>query len=310
MLSINIQGLETGDFWTWFIILTVACIASFVATFVFFQRARIIEDTPTSRIRSAAQGYVELEGIADDLPNNKLISPLTKNACVWFEYEIERYVGGKHSRWVTEEKDESEQHFILKDDTGQCLVNPVDATITPECSVVWYGHTRQPDFSTAPQGYRSDSTVFSIGMGRYRYTEKRLHASDHIYALGDFRTYQSARQIPSLNEAISDRLKRLKKNKEWLLRHYDKDGDGNIDMDEWERARKDAIRMIQEEYADSPEAGIHVLDKSSERRLPFLLSAYPQDDLTSKYKMYSWGTLAAFFITGAIATYMLTARLA
>ena len=63
------------------------------------KKARIIEDVPTSKIRSAHQGYVELTGVSRSQDHNLLSAPLTGTRCLWFDYRIERYKGGKNSRW-------------------------------------------------------------------------------------------------------------------------------------------------------------------------------------------------------------------
>ena len=41
-------------------------------------RKRLIEDTPTSRIRSAPQGFVELAGVAGVFEGEPIIAPLTQ----------------------------------------------------------------------------------------------------------------------------------------------------------------------------------------------------------------------------------------
>ena len=49
-------------FWLTIIGLSAAAVYSFWYTFKSWSKNRLIEDTPTSRVRSAAQGYVELAG--------------------------------------------------------------------------------------------------------------------------------------------------------------------------------------------------------------------------------------------------------
>lgn len=46
-----------------------------------FKRARLIEDMPTSKIRSASQGYTELIGVAENR-GVTLSSPLSGSPCV------------------------------------------------------------------------------------------------------------------------------------------------------------------------------------------------------------------------------------
>ncbi len=87
--------------------------------------ARIIEDTPTSKIRSAHQGYVELIGFAKTGATELLLSGLSQTPCLWYRYNIERYESsGKNSHWRSVERKTSEQPFILNDGTGDCIVYP------------------------------------------------------------------------------------------------------------------------------------------------------------------------------------------
>ncbi|MFT5889227.1 MAG: hypothetical protein ACI9BO_002053 [Zhongshania sp.] len=62
--------------------------------------ARIIEDAPMSKIRSAHQGYVELMGFTQLGTEEPLLSPLSQTPCLWYRYKIERYQSsGKNSQW-------------------------------------------------------------------------------------------------------------------------------------------------------------------------------------------------------------------
>src|SRR5690606_12937216 len=98
-----------GEFWVITGLLAAAAFAAFVFSFHFLRRARLLEDVPTSRIRSAAQGYCELDGIARLLDGPAIAGPLTGLPCVWWEYRIEEKVttgSGKNrtSHWRTLER--------------------------------------------------------------------------------------------------------------------------------------------------------------------------------------------------------------
>ena len=98
-------------------------LAAFVAAFVFVRRARLIEDTPTSRLRSAALGYVELEGEAVMMAGVPIVAPFTLTPCAWFRYCIEERVDDKGAlgRWRTHTHGASDGLFALRDDTGRCM---------------------------------------------------------------------------------------------------------------------------------------------------------------------------------------------
>ena len=85
----DIQALSDGKFWFWALTFSGLSALAFYFAFRNLARARLIEDTPTSRVRSAHQGYVELEGEAAAMQGEPILSPLTQTACCWFRYKIE-----------------------------------------------------------------------------------------------------------------------------------------------------------------------------------------------------------------------------
>lgn len=91
------------------------------------RRRRAIDDTPTSRIAAAAQGYVELQGVGKQLAGLPLLSPLSGLPCLWYRYRIERR--DSDNRWVHEDSGESDGSFILDDGSGECLVDPEGAEL-------------------------------------------------------------------------------------------------------------------------------------------------------------------------------------
>ena len=71
-----------------------------------------MEDTPTSKIRSAAQGYVELSGHGELMEGPKIIAPLTSKYCTWYSYKVEeRRRSGKNSQWPQFKKVEVRSYF-------------------------------------------------------------------------------------------------------------------------------------------------------------------------------------------------------
>ena len=83
-LSLNIshwqamlQRASPAEFWFYVIVAGGLALAAFYYAFVFFKRALVIEDTPTSRIRSAAQGYVELQGWGEQMDGPPIVAPFS-----------------------------------------------------------------------------------------------------------------------------------------------------------------------------------------------------------------------------------------
>jgi len=101
----------------------------FIKGWKWFRMKKLIEDIPTSKIRSIAMGLVEIYG--EVVPwKNLLKSPFTNNNCVYYKCLIqEQRKRGKHYEWVTVMKEEKSTYFLLKDETASVLVDPRGAEI-------------------------------------------------------------------------------------------------------------------------------------------------------------------------------------
>jgi len=154
------------------------CVGGAVLCIGRWSRVRHLQDTPTSRIRSAAQGYTELVGVLGAASESPLFAPLTGEPCLWWRYCIEEYrASGKRSSWAVIERGESEGWLRLTDATGECLIDPRGAEVLPAWRRRWTGDRRHP------RGGARGGLLQLLGMGsRYRYTEERLHAGEPLYA--------------------------------------------------------------------------------------------------------------------------------
>jgi hypothetical protein len=74
----------------WATALALMALVAFFAWMMSLRRALAIGDTPTSRIGSAAQGYVELVGRGRNHPNFPVVSKLTQLPCLWYRYIVEQ----------------------------------------------------------------------------------------------------------------------------------------------------------------------------------------------------------------------------
>ena len=92
------------------------------------KKARYLLDTPTSKIRSAAQGYVELYGELKE-GESLLSSPLSGNSCVWWSFSIDKQVRDDRDNksWQQVEKGTSSELLCLNDGTGECWIDPAGA---------------------------------------------------------------------------------------------------------------------------------------------------------------------------------------
>lgn len=284
------------DFWFWALTLGVAVIGGGAMALRWLQVARLIEDTPTSRVRSAAQGYVELTGRGLPLDGTQNLAPLTQRPCVWWNYRISRKQEGGKGRsdsWQTVSSGHSGQPFLLDDGTGQCIVQPEGAEVVSSESTTWYGDTPWP--TTVPGG------PSRTGERDYRYFEERIYEQERVYALGEFRSHGPQAGL-DLQAAVTALLAQWKDDQAGLIERFDVDGDGRISLEEWEKARAEARRAVAEQARDRPSVDtLHVLSKPDGGRL-FLIAALPPGDLAKKYRrraMFAFvGFVAAVYAFG------------
>ena len=259
----------------WTISLALIAAISFFAWTSNFRRGRAIADTPTSRIGSAAQGYVELYGSARS--NQKLVQAKGGSIPgVW--YRCKTYQMNSERKWVMTDETVSESLFEINDGSGTCLVDPDDAEVITTHTRTWYE-------------------------GQYRHEEQQLFARDFIYVLGEFHTKGGAHELLSHREDVSALLAEWKRDPEWLKKRFDLDGDGEIDLREWELARKAAAREVEENHRElRQQPGVHVMRRPASGRM-YLISNLSPQQLKRKYQWWSAIHLGIFFaaLAGVIA---------
>jgi len=197
----------------------------FFRGFVILNKKALIEDIPTSTIRSAAMGLCEVAGTAkQQLP---IKAPITSTDCVYYRYLVEREEYGYRGRphWVTMNGGCSPGYFYIEDETGKLLINPAGAEVI------------------LPVSYCS--TDDSYGYNR-RCTEWRIKPGDRIFILG---TVSKIVDIAVEHQRVlNERLNELAKDKE-LMKACDTDGDGRISTEEWAAARARVEQVLNEEEA-------------------------------------------------------------
>jgi hypothetical protein len=293
-----IAALAADDFWIWAILSLGTAIAGFYFGFRSLRRARIVEDIPTARIRSAHQGYVELEGVAELMAGEPIRAPLSGTVCCWWRYQIHAKDSG--GDWVMKEQKSSEELFLLRDQTGRCIIDPEGAEVTPKESDTWYGSSKSP-----PAKRNRSGNSFS---SNYRYTEEYLFPEERLYAIGQFRSLDDHDHQRARGEISRELLREWKQRPE-VMKSFDRNGDGTVDPREWEQARRSAAAQAAREYREEQERQIpHILGKPSDRRHPFLLSPKPQDKLAWRYRLFAALGIGIFFLAGAVATLMFSAR--
>jgi len=292
-----VRASQPDTFWSIAVVALLLALAAAAGAFVYLRRKRLMEDTPTAKVRSAAQGYLELEGRAELMDGDPIHAPLSMRRCAWYAYKVEhrerRQASGQRGRhWATIERGTSEHLFHLVDDTGRCAIDPDGATVRPRRRHAWYGATRIPGRFHPDDGVWWARALGMLGQP-YRYTESRIEPGDPIYAIGEFITHGGAAVPADDGAAIAERLREWKRDQTGLLARFDADGDGRIDVKEWEAARAAAAREVaaEQDHGGAPPP-VDVLARPRDRRRPFIIAAGSEQALLARYRLAIGALLA------------------
>lgn len=274
-LLLLLVGLQVGTYQRWLIILSIMALISLFAWMSALRRLREVRDTATSRIASAAQGYVELLGRGKMFGDTPLLSNLLQLPCLWYRYKIERK--DSDNKWQTEDSGESEDSFVLDDGSGQCVIDPCGAEILTRHKDTWQ-------------------------KGGYRYTEWKLLDIDSIYAIGEFKTLGGSSYALDANEELKAMLAEWKQDMQTLHARFDLNNDGVLDLQEWELARRAAGREAESRMRVTySQSDTHFLAQPHNQRL-FLISNLPPEKISRRYALWTWIHLVIFFAAlGGIA---------
>ncbi|MEW8507392.1 MAG: GIDE domain-containing protein [Candidatus Thiodiazotropha sp.] len=311
----HLTGLSDGYFWFWSLLLLLLTLLGLYFTFRNLHRARLIEDTPTSLIRSAPQGYVELIGEAAAMTGEPVLAPLSGAPCCWWRFKVERK-GDKGWRAVS--SGQSESLFLLRDATGECIIDPEGASINPSEKNIWYGPNPTPGAGPDKGSGTLHRTSERFGVrisvnntfgGDYRYIEETIIPGDPLYAIGLFSSLGEIDRKAIRDDMIKERLRQWKTDHENLLKRFDSNRDGKIDLEEWESVRSSAQRAVTREQMQQDQQPLHTLSNPGSARRPLLISTKAEFELVRHYRLLTLASLSAFFSFGAAAVWYITSRL-
>ncbi len=262
-LAILLLGFQLQSRLGWLISIALVGLSSFWAWYANLKRYRTVADTPTSRIASAPQGYIEIIGRGRQPPGVTLTSPLNGLPCLWYRYRVERKNG---ERWEYVESGVSHDTFGVDDGSGSVLVDPDGAEIlTPRKQV--------------------------SNVGGYRKTEWTLIEGETIYVIGEHITLGGPNAVLDKQADLGTLLAEWKRDKTALLARFDTDRDGEISLDEWTHARQAASDEIDRSHLDIRLSdGIHLIRKPAPGR-PFLIANREVTALVRHYRLWSWAHL-------------------
>jgi E3 Ubiquitin ligase len=304
-----IAAMPEAKFWLTLIVVIGMSLVSLLIARGSFIKARMIEDMPTSLIRSASQGFVELTGLAT-VRDGPLKAPLTGQPCLWWRYKIERLQkSGKSSSWRTIDKGTSNHSFFMDDGSGICRIDPQGADISCLHKKVWHGHSSAPPTATitAKPGFLNRLQPL-IGRGRYRYTEFLIRDGDPLYLLGHFVSDATGQRTLTIDQVAGKLIREWKQNFDNLLVRFDADGNGTLDEGEWQRVQEAAKHAALDHRPEPEDISYHAVVKPEDRSLPYLIGSHGQEALSRKYRYWASAAAASFLLTGSVATWLLTSR--
>jgi hypothetical protein len=235
-----------------------------------YRRLRMIEDVPTSTIASAAQGYVELEGTAAAAPGDALRGQLTGTPCIWY-----RYI------WYTVGNDKDGDFgergvpFLLRDATGDCVIDPAEAEVICDRLQKWTDGDR----------------VFH---------EWSIRVGDRVYAIGNFTSGgPAARRHVDLKVAYA--LAAQERNADTFKARYDVNRDGKVDRQESAAARDAHRRDVERQFAG--QGGAHTLGPSPDGR-PFLVIGGKHRNAAGRYRLLAVAHLCVFLAALALGAHL------
>lgn len=277
--------------------------------FAYLKHYRLITGTPTSRIRSAHQGYVEITGHITEGEYGPLIAPLSGRECVWYRYSVAHLQSsGKTKHWRVERSGESDAWFQVNDGTATGLIDPAGATVRTINTRTWYGDTPHPNkAATHPSGFNMNKILFKeLGGSRYRYQETLLFTHEQIYALGQFQSVGGGRHLAPLQQLSGEVIREWKQSYNNLLQRFDRNNDNKLDLQEWNDVQEAAQKEALQRRADMATAPtMHVLCCPDDKNTPFLISTFDEEKLATRYGWYALAALAVLIGEGALLYHFL-----
>ena len=249
--------------------ITVLAVGGLLAWLGALRCHRVIADTPTAAVRSAAQGYVELIGECQPIADAELLRYGRVPPCLWYLATIVEQNRALGKRRTQTRVERSRETFLIHDGTGECVIDPEHAEVQSAHRTRWREHN-----------------VY--------YNVSYLMPGDRLYVIGEMRTLRASDGTLNRKADVSALLRDWKQDRATLVRRYDRDGDGEIDLREWQTAVSDAEREVDARHREMRlEPGLHVMRAPADGR-PFILSNRDPDEVRQRYKWWAWFHLATF----------------
>ncbi len=222
-----------------------------------------ILDIPQSKIGSAAQGFVELQGRCR-FYGDRVTQGFTHGPpCVWHRFAIIGMI------FPLIKTGESEMPFVISDETGDCVVNASGAKVLSSSRRSWF----------------SQAAYYRIRFIRH---------GAPVYVIGELRTNGCDKSFYSERMELANVLKTWKQDPAWLLEEFDADNNGKLDFEEWETARKRAGYIAKDKYEVKREDHVETAIRKPSNGMPMLISDKSPAILAHRFQyMASFNMLVA-----------------
>ena len=162
---------------------------------------RLIENTPTARIRSMAMGLVEVRGRVSS--RSTLTAPFSGQNCAYWQVDIS-IRGRNRGTWNVIHRSASGSPFFIADDTGVAMIYPHGS----DCRIRF--GTEEECFGLMPPSLyaeylheHSSLMTQSARLGMLRFRERLLEEGQEVYVLGTA-TPRSQARVVSEGDALDD----------------------------------------------------------------------------------------------------------
>jgi len=208
------------------------------------KKRRLVENIPTSKVRSAAMGLVELRGFAQPF-NKEMISPVSRRPCCWWHCVLES--SGSRSLSLFKKEISSPELFYLQDSTGKVLIDAFGAELHIDENIFDSYFDGSEKIGSALQAMGVETTGLFGVYGPVRIREKVILPSRPLFIIGE-PTYRK-NHLESRKQNYLKRLRALKRDPA-MMKEADTNKDGFVDPMEWDAFRlKKEKQFLKEETA-------------------------------------------------------------
>jgi hypothetical protein len=153
----------------------------FMRAFRDLRTRRLIENTPTARIRSMAMGLVEIDG--EVVPRSEHQAPFSGRPCAYWQVDIA--TRGRNNSWSIVHREASGSPFFVRDPTGLALVYPqgADCKVRDQLEETCIG-IQLPDCYVHYMDERHLAFRHVWRLSTLRFRERVLEEGQRVYVLG------------------------------------------------------------------------------------------------------------------------------